>query len=173
MRARRTPSRGRPQSILAPNDSHLLPRHEISLIGNISRPPILSAVLNSSTLLRDRMLSRQKVASKVLDRLVSDWNKRNTAPSRHAIRSVFANESGHEIPASLDSPGQMGAPFSEEKRGDASGPEGRRLHPQRLRFPPPPYERRDGGRVEGEGWSISGAKFQEVTGSGPTMGGRP
>jgi hypothetical protein len=39
----------------------------------------------------------------------------------------------------MDSSGQMGAPFSEGKRG-ASRPEWRRLRPWRLRFPPPPLE---------------------------------
>ena len=40
----------------------------------------------------------------------------------------------------LDSPGQIGAPFPEGKQGWTSGPEGTRIRPSRLRFPPLPVE---------------------------------
>ncbi len=40
----------------------------------------------------------------------------------------------------LDSPGQIGAPFPEGKQGWTSGPEGTRIRPSRLRFPPLPLD---------------------------------
>jgi hypothetical protein len=40
----------------------------------------------------------------------------------------------------LDSPGQMGAPFSEGKRGGTSASDWGRLRPWWLRFPPPPLD---------------------------------